>query len=376
MPTLAESAVVTKRGGDIPTPGSQAEEIIHSAWQVYSYINARASREGGVYLLDGFEGYEWTGNMEDVFHALWPYGASPLPLHEMDWKKSQSPITTWLITKRNLRVIERGREASSSSRNGTVPARSQHWWIALEFNGADGMRLPNVAVQEITRKLQPPEPEALKVDTGERKSQAKQATATATSPKSVEKDWWCPLANYCNQIEPTDKLSLSKHIGVVHKFKPGTFMHDQLIQEAGEVREEMLAKAGVAVESDPPPSPPPVTSTVPTRTRSLVDQPRSPAVAPPVTFKPPVPPAAPVQVPVGTLSAQAAVFAQQVAAMETENIGLKMRAEAAENRVKYLEDQLRDGTRLNDRDVDRIAQRFLGLLRSKSDQLERRPQSG
>lgn len=342
MATIAETATVRMRGGDIPEPDSEAGQVIIGAWKVYRWISARAGREGTPALRDGVAGHVWKGKLDSAFNDLWPAGRSPLMGDLRD--EACRAIRNWLLASGNVGVADRGRPGTSTRREGMIEPRIPTWWVRDQFAGAPpGMKLPDL---DGDGRPVEPFPAAPPV--------------TAPAGKEAEDPWWCPftVTGNCQTEGPYTREELGLHIQRTHKFRADGGMYGIFIEQAREIREDRKASgyapAPVPVRQ-PDPEPP---------ARSIMEMtsaspPPAPAAPPPAPARAPAP-----QPSAGSVSAQSRVFAMQVAELEAEKDAALRRVAELEAEVRQLKTDERRA-RLHQLDIDAIAHRTAALLQSK-----------
>jgi hypothetical protein len=352
---LADLATVTVRGGDVPEPGSRAEEIIFAAWKVHMYVCGESMRlEAGTMDHKGTEGLRWTGNLIDVFHFLWPVGQPPI--HGLPWDEGYRTVKDWLLLNRNIVVVTRGNQEFSTKKTGLVESRATSWWVREEMIGVPaGMKLPRTQtaadILDEVRAAVPAPPPAL---------------PSADDPV----DWWCPVAlkgGVCMEDGPYTNSGLRIHIMKGHGFKPPSFMYERTMNDAATLRDSRPTPAPAPEPAPEPPRPAPAVAPPP-RVPPPPAQPDRPApsLLDMAARSPLSAPAPAVTQTLSTsggasISAQARVFGMQVAEVEQENAALR-------RRVAELEEELRkerEGERkmrLDQQDIDSIAHRVVHLM--------------
>jgi hypothetical protein len=325
---LSDLAEVKMRGGDIPEPGSKEEELILAAWHVHQYLLGKVRREGRKAVRFGHDGFEWEGEIPQVIRVLWPAGTSPLPLSETDHDEGRRTLVTFLCTTRNLANIVRGRPDTRVRNGGTVPAAASRWWINSEFQGMpEGMKLPDAAA-DAAPDLIITEPDS--------------APAPAPAPVAAPaaRDWWCPfIVQHCKTDIPMTRQRLNSHLQLVHKITRNSGLYDIVMEDAERLRGDKLdADAPEADEQVLLPG-----------IQADVHEPEPLVASASVQRVPEIP--ARIAVPMrtagdsvqenqdvisgttlGSVAAQARVFAVQIAEMEEENF--RLRTENAELREK------------------------------------------
>lgn len=352
MVGIAEVAEVRMRGGDLPKPGSEQEELVISAWQMYRWVSARAMREGQEMTHLNTDGHTWQGNLEDAAHDLWRAGKSPLK--DTDWLTSYQTIKNWLLFNKNVVTISIGHPDIKGRRTGMIASKRPSWWVRDKFAGAPaGMKLPDLDDSGKPAVL-------LRVPTP---PQAGPAPGAGGKP-----DWWCPFIKTCPDIGPYTEQGMREHV-IRHGFKPGNGMFSRVMNDAAALREDRVNDPRLAPPPPPPPpSPPlpPVEDDPPARSiLDIISDKREPAPAP----APPAPvPAAPPPVQpsarTGGIAVQARVYADAVAELESEVVALRRRNAELEAEVRRIRVGQRE-VRLDQQDIDAIAHRTAALLRSK-----------
>jgi hypothetical protein len=332
---LAEIAEVRMSGGDIPVPGSKAEEIIHAAWNAYRYIRAQAQRGGQESIRFARQGWEVSIEMQEVFHAVWPAGQSPLPLSGENHDEARRILTLWLCTHQNLAVISRG-NPDMNVRRATVSARPSRWWVSAEFTGVpEGMRLPET-VSGMTGQVLQAAQNTLAGKTGK----------TAAEPGS---DWWCPFDNQCGLGMAVTEKELVTHFVKRHGGRPEGFLFESYMEDARALR---------GTESDAPAHPEPELPPLPETGRVR----HAPPPARPKTAPPQQPP-----VPSGSVGAQARVFAGEVAQLEQENQSLRQRVSELEGELARARTEQRITVDLSAENADALARRIAVLVKSENE---------
>lgn len=339
---LADVAEIRMRGGDIPAPGSEAEEIVLAAWAAYRYIRAQAQRSGKEAVRFAKPGWELEIEIPEVFRAVWPAGQSPLPVAGTDHDEARRMLTVWLGTHRNLSNVARGNPDMRATR-ATVAAKPSKWWVAAEFSGAPaGMRLPDTSV--VTGELPPAQ------------------LVTEQEATASGRDWWCPHNHLCGLGTPVTEEEMTRHFVERHGARRNSFLLDSFMEDARRLHG--------TPQPVPEPEPEPGTLT------SLV-QPsaRTPEKTEPAAVPPPAPVTAPAPartrtrtlsgpLPGGQVSAQARVFIGEIAALEDEIA--RLRRENAELRKRLAE---RDGTpqavTLTAASADDLSRRIARLVNSE-----------
>lgn len=306
---LADVATVTMRGGDIPEPGSQEEELILAAWKLYYYIRGEALRNRSPETVKyGRTGFSWRGELPDAYRFLWPAGASPIPALKPG--DARTRITTWLCTNQDLAPLNQGNDGSAG-RKGAILPQASVWWVAEDFRGAPpGLRLPETEAKSAASNGWETKLDAILA--GAPEPEPAPARAAAQEPR----EWWCPFADRCGLDEPVTKRGLGIHLNRMHGLKSGTEAHAIVMEQAEQLRTSnssllpaFMEEPAIAGRELPEPS-----------------RPVAPEPAPAPVRTPAPAPAAPVQaapVPAGTVTAQARVFAGEVARLEEENLRLR-----------------------------------------------------
>ncbi len=375
MPTIAESATVRVRGGNVPVPGSRDEEIVLAAWQMYRYVNARAMRTGGKMVHLAADGHTWDGDLEEVAHVLWPAGTMPVSDGDGRWDHAYQTVKNWLLINKNIAAVSIGRPETRTKREGVISSRLPHWWVREHFAGAPaGMKLPEL--DENGR----PEP-VIELPAAPTPAPPRPAPV----PAADERDWWCPFSvtGNCMESGPYTRQDFRLHVIKSHKFQPGGGMYDRVMEQAEELREDRLGSMPLPLSPSPfvltPAAPP-----TPTEARSIMDMighekltplaplpPRPPAhdpldVAAPrtrVRQRPSAPAPGTPPPPIGAVSAQARVFAGQIADLEAEVARLRRDVEVWRERAMRAEAA---DVQLSQRDMDAIARRTVDLLQSRN----------
>lgn len=347
MATIAETATVRMRGGDIPEPDSEAGQVILGAWKVYRWASAKAGREGRPDLRDGVAGHIWKGKLDDAFHDLWPFGRPPLTGEP--WDDGIKTIRNWLFTSGNIGVADRGRPGTSTRREGMIEPRIPSWWIRDKFAGAP----PDMHLPDLDDSGRPVEPLPAALTP---------APPAPPPPAETEAPWWCPftITGNCQEEGPYTREELGLHIQRTHKFKAGDGMYRIAIMNAEDIRAD---RKNNPPPPPPPPPPRPIAPEPPARSiAEMVSAPPAPTPSPPAPVR--ASSYASPQLAVGSISAQTRVFAMQVAELEAEKDSALRRVAELEAEVRQLKAGERRA-RLHQLDIDAIAHRTAALLQSK-----------
>jgi hypothetical protein len=349
MVTIAQAAIVKIRGGDTPEPGSREEEVILSAWRVYRYILAKAEREGTRSIREGAPAWDWEGDVREAFHVLWPMGRKPLQMSESTWDEDRATVHTWLLAVQNLGVLDRGRAETRTRKEGVISSRNPRWWVRAQFTGTPlGMKLPDLDLEDVQRRL--------KSAPTEKKSSVPPSLVT-----SDPLEWWCPFASNCGFITPLTRIGLTAHFITFHGWKKDGGMYSMAFEDAERIRADRLDTPEPALENssdlegeegEPEPEAQSILEMI---SRS---KPNPAAPAPAVS-----------QVPTstGSVSAQARVFALQIAELEDDNLRLRRENQELRDKLQRAESDVVGVTRmrLSSLEVDRIAARVADRLQSK-----------
>lgn len=218
MPSIGQTARVTKRGADLPDV--HRAELGTNAWLVWQYVREQITDQTAITMRQGVSGYTWSGSLTRVMGDLWPSLRDEYLTNPADGLTIRRRLNHYLRSSMNLVCLDRGYNPPAGTGHDTE-RRLPTWWVRKDWNPTEPTLGTQVVLTRDERKID-------KSDAGEDRA-----------PAPVESMFMCRDEN-CGRTFPTQAARAGHE--KVHKHEKERRDRQALTEHATVVVEKVVRR--------------------------------------------------------------------------------------------------------------------------------------